>query len=719
MRPMHPHHMHPVHSPYPDNWPWSEPVPPRPPHSCCPPPPPPPPWAPHPCPPPPFVPTPGGFCAQEPENGTPVSGLAKAIRHSKRAFLSLTSVPALFSVDVQDGDIVKPVPADDSFKDLLCAMGPAAKLPDAVWVPAFRTVDSQPDTQVDEEAPAEPAKPVLSDYDPSFYGVAYRGVSRVMIGPVVTHPRFMFHTGDKVYADANGDLTLTENENFVGVCLAPGALYLLPQTSAFSEFLEAYRQEIIETTTKEIIESIEGGELDGGSITVTVPGTTTDRPLSDRFQDTVNIKDFGAVGDGTTDNAMAFFLAIQRAQELGSNVCLFIPVGDYLTTQLPTVPCYGPGSIIFEGQTYAPFELLFTIKGGISKDSSGRYKVNPAEFPEDAIRDLINKILGTGGDGENPGGGGIGVDEDGNIIIDFGSLTEEQINELLEILNKYLPDLKEPIVDPNGGLVNTALGLAIKPTAHGGLYTTSLGASILLDDDSGLKLSTAGLAVFPKYQGTVLVTEEGVDIQDTAVGKRGVVTLLSTIEPNNVLAVPTSKAINDAITAVEDSLSVAVNSTIMPKGSIVAFSGTFGGKGNRHPIPLGGTTPNTSWVLCDGGSDGGTGKVPDLRGRMIIGTSNQYPKGSTGGSADSSTAVSVGPATISIAQLPSHQHGISIGNDNGAWPIPNGCNVGLGVAYEPCQFTGNSEAHTHSLVDIQRNGNLPPYYSLAYIIRIA
>lgn len=517
MRPMHPHHMHPVHSPYPDNWPWSEPVPPRPPHLCCPPPPPPP-WAPHPCPPPPFIPTPEGFCAQEPENGTPVSGLAKAIRHSKRAFLSLTSVPALFSVDVQDGDIVKPVPADDSFKDLLCAMGPATKLPDAVWVPAFRTVDSQPDTQTDGEAPTEPAKPVLSDYTPSFYGVAYRGVSRVMIGPVVTHPRFVFHTGDKVYADANGDLTLTENENFVGVCLAPGSLYLLPQTSAFSEFLEAYRQEIIETATKEIIESIEGGELDGGSITVTVPGTTTDRPLSDRLQDVVNIKDFGAVGDGATDNAMAFFLAMQRAQELGSNVCLFIPVGDYLTTQLPTVPCYGPGSIIFDGQTYAPFELLFAIKGGISKDTNGRYKVNPAEFSEDTIRDLIDKILGAGGDGENPGGGGIGIDEDGNIVIDFGSLTEEQIQELLEILNKYLPDLNKPVVDPNGGLTNTNLGLAIKPATHGGLYTTSLGASILLDADSGLKLSPAGVSVQVASAGGLQVDSAGVAMKVKASG---------------------------------------------------------------------------------------------------------------------------------------------------------------------------------------------------------
>lgn len=153
-------------------------------------------------------------------------------------------------------------------------------------------------------------------------------------------------------------------------------------------------------------------------------------------------------------------------------------------------------------------------------------------------------------------------------------------------------------------------------------------------------------------------------------------------------------------------------------GTIVAFSGSFGGNKSRYPIPLGKSQPDTHWVLCDGITTNGL-PVPDLRGRMILGVSSKYPAGSTGGTADSSTAVTVGPTTLTVEQMPNHRHGISIGNDNGAWPYPNGCNGMNGVAYEPCQFTGGSQPHTHSLIDVQRNGNLPPYYALSYIMRVA
>lgn len=80
----------------------------------------------------------------------------------------------------------------------------------------------------------------------------------------------------------------------------------------------------------------------------------------------------------------------------------------------------------------------------------------------------------------------------------------------------------------------------------------------------------------------------------------------------------------------DGTLDVTVSAAI--PGTIVAFSGAFGGEGNRHPIPLGGSEPDTGWVLCDGGSDGKGGTVPDLRGRMILGASDAHPAGSTGGS---------------------------------------------------------------------------------------
>ena len=52
------------------------------------------------------------------------------------------------------------------------------------------------------------------------------------------------------------------------------------------------------------------------------------------------------------------------------------------------------------------------------------------------------------------------------------------------------------------------------------------------------------------------------------------------------------------------------------------------------PSPLGGSEPDAAWLLCDGGSDGKGGTVPDLRGRMIMGASDAYAAGSTGGFCD-------------------------------------------------------------------------------------
>lgn len=168
----------------------------------------------------------------------------------------------------------------------------------------------------------------------------------------------------------------------------------------------------------------------------------------------------------------------------------------------------------------------------------------------------------------------------------------------------------------------------------------------------------------------------------------------------------------------DGTLDVTVSAAI--PGTIVAFAGTFGGEGNRHPIPLGGSEPDTGWVLCDGGSDGKGGTVPDLRGRMIMGVSDTYKAGSTGGSVNHSHSLSgtVGETTLTVAQLAKHSHSYR-GN------IETAQVTGDGTAMEyPKEFNtgtaGDSQPHTHSLSGSSDEANsLPPYYALAMIIRIA
>ena len=165
----------------------------------------------------------------------------------------------------------------------------------------------------------------------------------------------------------------------------------------------------------------------------------------------------------------------------------------------------------------------------------------------------------------------------------------------------------------------------------------------------------------------------------------------------------------------------------VPIGGILPFSGTFGGTGNRFPIPLGGSAPLTNWCLCDGTTTNGH-PVPDLRNRMIMCAGTTYKAGSTGGSASHTHSLSgtVGETTLNVNQLASHQHtqdteGISqkygTSRTQKAW----GANGASSNNNFSVTATGGSQAHTHSLSGTKSGAasSLPPYYALALIMRIA
>ena len=170
----------------------------------------------------------------------------------------------------------------------------------------------------------------------------------------------------------------------------------------------------------------------------------------------------------------------------------------------------------------------------------------------------------------------------------------------------------------------------------------------------------------------------------------------------------------------DGTLDVTVSAAI--PGTIVAFAGTFGGEGNRHPIPLGGSEPDTGWVLCDGGSDGKGGTVPDLRGRMIMGVSDTYKAGSTGGSVNHSHSLSgtVDATTLTVEQMASHEHEY---NGSPGYQYRNGSTDADAASKPRSQITGTtggSQPHTHTLSGASGEAsNLPPYYALSFIIRIA
>ena len=191
----------------------------------------------------------------------------------------------------------------------------------------------------------------------------------------------------------------------------------------------------------------------------------------------------------------------------------------------------------------------------------------------------------------------------------------------------------------------------------------------------------------------------------------------------------------------------------VPAGAIVPFYNVaLGGSDGRRPIFWGQSTADETWVLCDGGSDGSSGNVPNMIGKFIMG-SNVAEAGQTGGSSS---------ATISAANLPQHTHTITIGaagnhtHTRGTMNI-TGSHGGVetdstadGAFYlgEKGRGTGDGDwdnprfmfdasrtwtgetssngSHTHSATCSSAGGSaaptalsvLPPYFALAYFVKL-
>ena len=74
---------------------------------------------------------------------------------------------------------------------------------------------------------------------------------------------------------------------------------------------------------------------DASGTAVTATGSTTSRILAERFAEIVNVKDFGATGDGVTDDVAAFNAAIAALPSFGGFI--FVPDGDYTATTAGSV----------------------------------------------------------------------------------------------------------------------------------------------------------------------------------------------------------------------------------------------------------------------------------------------------------------------------------------------------------------------------------------------
>lgn len=162
---------------------------------------------------------------------------------------------------------------------------------------------------------------------------------------------------------------------------------------------------------------------------------------------------------------------------------------------------------------------------------------------------------------------------------------------------------------------------------------------------------------------------------------------------------------------------------LVPRGAIMMWSGTV--------APAG-------WHLCDGstgviGENGNPITIPDLRGRFIVGLGGTYAINSTGGAETITLNAGQVPlrrhsheqqGTFTTATDGAHRHAIdSYAKNNG------GNHARRGHSEHSVIHTKTDGIHSHSftisgptaeteIITVVPHENRPPYYTLAYIIKL-
>lgn len=132
-------------------------------------------------------------------------------------------------------------------------------------------------------------------------------------------------------------------------------------------------------------------------------------------------------------------------------------------------------------------------------------------------------------------------------------------------------------------------------------------------------------------------------------------------------------------------------------GIIVMWSGAI----NKIP---------TGWLLCDG-----TNGTPDLRNRFIVGAGTDYSVGNTGGT---------NTVTLTTAQMPSHTHTITDpGHKHDFYEHAKNKGTAQGGGDYGQNIESTTEKATTGITinatgSGQAHENRPPYYALAYIMKV-
>lgn len=145
--------------------------------------------------------------------------------------------------------------------------------------------------------------------------------------------------------------------------------------------------------------------------------------------------------------------------------------------------------------------------------------------------------------------------------------------------------------------------------------------------------------------------------------------------------------INGEVVEIPGGSPAAPSNDALPIGAVIMWAGT------AETIPEG-------FHICDG-TDG----TIDLRNRFVLGAGAKYTPGATGG---------VEEVTLTVEQMPSHEHSLSQQPITGASSTVKGYARGNDIGVLSSQMlravaVGGGQSHP----------NMPPYYALYFIQKIA
>lgn len=148
---------------------------------------------------------------------------------------------------------------------------------------------------------------------------------------------------------------------------------------------------------------------------------------------------------------------------------------------------------------------------------------------------------------------------------------------------------------------------------------------------------------------------------------------------------------DNAITT--DKTVTAISNFLVPAGAIIMWSGAS--------IPNG-------WQLCDDSAEAVAAGCPNLTDKFIIGAGNTYTLDAEGGSANA----------VLIAHNHTYTNRTNTSGNNSVTGGPSSINDGA-LPNQATSTTGVNASGGSSNTQTGVNANLPPYYALAFIMKLA